>query len=96
MRIHLTAALGVMVAGWLMDVAAWEWVALVTCSCLVLICELFNSAIEKICDLVSKENNPVIGYIKDISAGAVLLACFAALVTGMIIFLPRLVALSER
>lgn len=63
------------------------------CICLVIICELFNTAIEKLCDVVTGEYHPVIGYIKDVSAAAVLLACLLSVIAGLIIFGPKLISL---
>ena len=60
---------------------------------LVLSLELMNTAIEKICDLISKDIHPVIKVVKDISAAAVLIAAIGSLFTGAIIFLPKLLNL---
>lgn len=55
---------------------------------LVLILELVNSANERFLNLYSKEHQPKIGEIKDLMAGAVLMAAFASLIIGLLIFLP--------
>ena len=60
---------------------------------LVLSLELMNTAIEKICDLITKDIHPVIKVVKDISAAAVLIAAIGSLFTGAIIFLPKLLNL---
>ena len=52
---------------------------------------MFNTAVEKLADMVSKDLHPEIKVIKDVSAAAVLVSAIAALVTGAIIFLPKLV-----
>ena len=52
--------------------------------------ELFNTAIEKIMDFISKERHPEIKFIKDISAAAVLISAIVSLITGAIIFIPKL------
>ena len=52
--------------------------------------ELFNTAIEKLVDLVSPERHPIAGQVKDIAAGAVLVCAVAAAIIGIIIFLPYL------
>src|SRR5687768_13307968 len=68
--------------------AAWlrcsvtEWLALIGCSALVLICEILNSALELLCDHVTPERHETIKKIKDVSAAAPLIASFLALVTG--------------
>ena len=52
--------------------------------------ELFNTAIERLVDLVSPERHPIAGQVKDIAAGAVLVCAVAAAIIGLIIFIPYL------
>lgn len=52
----------------------------------VLAAEVFNTAIEKICDLIQPEFDQRIGFIKDISAGAVLLMAFISIMTGVLVY----------
>ena len=59
---------------------------------LVWIAELFNTAIERLSDIVSKDFHPSIKFIKDISAAAVLVSAVIAMITGSIIFLPKIFA----
>ncbi len=87
MRIHLTAATVVIIAGFLKGLSKVEWLFIAIAVALVFLSEAFNTAIENLCDLYSQEQNKQIKKIKDISAGAVLIAVLAALTTGIIIFL---------
>jgi diacylglycerol kinase (ATP) len=66
-----------------------EWVAIMIVSGMVFIAEMLNTAIEKSMDLISKEHHPEIEKIKDLAAGAVLIAALVAVVTGAIIFIPK-------
>lgn len=52
----------------------------------VLAAEIFNTAIEKICDIIQPEFDVRIGLIKDIAAGAVLLMAFISFVTGVLVY----------
>ncbi len=52
--------------------------------------EGFNTAIEKLCDKVSPQRDPLIEIAKDIAAGAVLLFVFSAVIIGLIVFLPHI------
>lgn len=52
--------------------------------------EGFNTAIEKLCDKVSPQRDPLIKIAKDIAAGAVLLFVFSAVIIGLIVFLPHI------
>jgi diacylglycerol kinase len=53
--------------------------------------EMLNTAIEKLCDVVHKEIHPGIKKVKDIAAGAVLIAAFCSVITGAVIFLPKII-----
>ena len=52
----------------------------------VLSAEIFNTAIEKICDFIQPEFDKRIGFIKDISAGAVMLTAILSVVTGALVY----------
>ena len=51
--------------------------------------ELLNSQIEKFLDIVSPQKNRLVKYVKDLSAGAVLVSAAGAVVIGLLIFLPH-------
>lgn len=52
----------------------------------VLSAEIFNTAIEKICDIIQPEFDKRIGFIKDISAGAVTLMAVASVIVGILVY----------
>ena len=56
----------------------------------VWVAEFFNTAIERIMDFISPGQHPEVRFIKDMSAGAVLLAALTAAITGGIIFIPEI------
>jgi diacylglycerol kinase (ATP) len=56
----------------------------------VLVAEIFNSAIEKICDLLKPRLEERVGLIKDISAAAVFLTSVGALIIGILLFWPHI------
>lgn len=70
-----------------------EWIVVTLCIGLVLAAEAVNSAIEALADRVSPEYDEAIKRTKDLAAGAVLLLAIAVAITGLIIFLPKLIAL---
>jgi len=90
MRIHMGFALLVVIFGLLLQISVTEW-----CLCFVLFglimgLELVNTAVEAVVDLVTEEYHPLAKRAKDAAAGAVLIAAVMAAVTGLIIFIPRL------
>jgi len=89
-RIHLVAVVIVTLAGCYFHLALNEWLAIIFVIGLVLVTELINTSIEVLVDLVSPDFNDKAGKVKDIAAAAVLLAAFIAVVTGAIIFIPKL------
>jgi diacylglycerol kinase (ATP) len=92
-RVHLVAALTAAFMGYALKVSTIEWIWLIFCMSLVMAAELFNTAIEVLVDLVSPDYNEKAGHVKDIAAGAVLVTAIFALITGFIIFLPKIIAL---
>jgi diacylglycerol kinase (ATP) len=52
----------------------------------VLAAEIFNTAIEKVCDIIQPEFDKRIGFIKDISAGAVLLMAIVSVIVGVLVY----------
>lgn len=71
-------------------VSLTEAVALIIVTGFVWVAELFNTVVERIMDFISGQRNPDIKIIKDLAAGGVLLSAITALVTGAIIFIPKL------
>lgn len=92
-RIQYILALLVVIAGILLRLSSTEWIAILLCFALVLSFEIINSAIEKLCDLVSPDFNLTIKKVKDMSASAVLLSAIITFIIGCIIFLPKIYAL---
>ncbi len=73
-------------AFWLGD-SGVERALLISCLLLVLITELFNSAIEAVADRISQEKHPLIGRAKDIGSAAVFIAlCYTVLVWGLVLW----------
>jgi diacylglycerol kinase (ATP) len=59
------------------------------CFFIVLICELFNSAIEKLSDRITDENDPLIKYAKDVASAAVFLSILMTVLTfGCALLMP--------
>lgn len=87
---HLIAAALTVVTGFLLDITRTDWMIVILCIGVVITAELFNTAIERLVDLVSPQRQPMAGQVKDIAAGAVLVCATAAAVIGLIVFIPYL------
>ena len=86
--IHCLAIVVVTLAGIHFGITRTEWCIVCLCFCMVLAAEGFNTAIERLVDLVSPDFHPIAGDVKDVAAGAVLICAIAAAIIGMIIFIP--------
>ena len=88
--IHLFAAVIVIALGIILKVNANEWCWLILAIAIVIITEMLNTAIEFLTDIFSPEIHPVAKKVKDVSAGAVLIAALVSVIIGVIVFLPKI------
>jgi len=86
MRAHLCIAFYVVIAGFVSDISAIEWAAVLICIALVLGAECINTSLEYLCDALHPEWSKQIGRVKDTAAAAVLICSAAAAAVGSIIF----------
>ncbi|MEW6661583.1 MAG: diacylglycerol kinase family protein [Bacillota bacterium] len=86
MRVHLAAAVVVLAAAGFFRLNHLETALLLFAIALVLICEMINTAVEALVDLVINTYHPLARRIKHIAAGAVLLAAITAVVLGLMVF----------
>lgn len=88
--LHFMATVAVITLASLVKLTKGELLALVFVIGLVWITEMVNTCIERIMDFVSPQQHPDVKFIKDLAAGAVLVAAITALVTAGIVFIPKL------
>lgn len=89
-RIHCLLASIVVFAGIFAGLKETEWLAILIVSGLVFISEIFNSAIEYMADYVSPGYSELIKKVKDITAAAVLISAIISVITGILIFYPKI------
>lgn len=90
MKVHYFVALGVLFLSLFMNLSRIEMIALFFTISLVVIAELFNTAIEKTVDLITTEYSPLAKIAKDVSAGAVLISAINSIFVAYLIFFDRL------
>jgi diacylglycerol kinase (ATP) len=88
-QLHLLSTIVVIGLAVYLKVNATEAVLLAFATGFVWVTEMINTAIEKAMDFITLEKHHQIKLIKDLAAGAVLVASFTALITGAIIFIPK-------
>jgi len=89
-KIQFFIALLVTALGFYLEISTTEWMIQVLAIGMVMGVESVNTAIEKICDYIQPNLDPKIGFIKDISAGAVMIVSVLASIAGLIIYLPKI------
>ena len=85
-RFHLIAAFGVVLLGMVLGLERFEWALVAIVVGAVWAAEAFNTAIEKLCDLVSSDYHPQIKAAKDLAAAGVMITSVVAVVVGAIVF----------
>ena len=88
LKVHFLFGLIVIILGFLLQISRTDWIATIILIGLVISLELTNTAIEAVVDSLTDKQHPGAKLAKDISAGAVLIVSIAALIVGLIIFLP--------
>lgn len=92
-RLHLLAAIIVIIAGFVVELTRIEWLFTVVAIGSVLAAESLNSAVEKMLDYLNPDVHPQAKIVKDVAAGAVLLTAVMAAIIGVIVFLPNIVSM---
>lgn len=92
-KIQLFMAFLTIVLGFVFKITSTEWCIILLCCGLVLSLEMVNTAIEHLVDLVSPDFNEKAGLIKDVSAGAVLVAAILSAITGLVIYYKYIIEL---
>ena len=93
LRIHFVIALFVIGASVFFQVTPFEMGILGIMILLVICCEMINTAIEQMVDLITKEHRQEAKVAKDVSAGMVLLTSIGSVVVGLLIFIPHILRL---
>ena len=88
-RVHTVMAIYVLFFSFIGKVSTAEFAALCSLIGLVLALELINTALEALCDKVTKEQDSLIGKTKDLAAGAVLVTAVFAALAGLYVFLQE-------
>ena len=91
--LHAICTIGIIILGFLLQISFNEWAVIVIALVIVLVVELLNTAIEATVDLVTEEKKPMAKVAKDCASGAVGIISIIALIIGIMIFLPKIIAL---
>ena len=89
-KVQVVLGLLVTALGFYFEISNMEWIIQILAVAMVLGTEGLNTAIEKLADFCQPEFDERIGFIKDVSAGAVMLVSTAAAIVGLIIYIPKI------
>lgn len=89
-RIHIFMAVLAILLAAVLDISRVEFMIVSLVIGLVLVTELVNSAVEGSVDLITDHFHPLAKVVKDVSAGAVLIASVIAVICGYLVYFPKL------
>ena len=89
-KVQVFIAIVMTAAGFFFDISNVEWILQILTIAIIMGTEGLNTAIEKVSDFVQPEFDEKIGFIKDVSAGAVMIVSIGATIIGCIIYLPKI------
>jgi diacylglycerol kinase len=87
-KIEIFCAAAAICCAFVFNISKIEWFVVILNITTVLTAELFNTAIENLCNIIHKTTHPIIKIVKDVSAAAVVITTLCALACGCIIFIP--------
>ena len=89
-KVQFVIALITAAAGFYFEISITEWILQCLAIGLVMGIEGMNTAVEKLSDFVQPEFDKKIGFIKDVSAGAVMIVSILATIIGLLIYIPKI------
>lgn len=88
-KIHAFSTIAVIIVGYYLNFSAIDWLWITLAIAAVWTAELFNSALERIVDIVSPELNPLAKKAKDFAAAAVFVMSIWAVIVFLLIAIPN-------
>ena len=92
-RFQIVFAFFTILFAYLLKLSIIEFLIVIGMVGIVIVAELFNTALEELCDKFQPTHDPHVAKIKDLAAAAVLASSITALVIGFIIFIPHAITL---
>ena len=93
-QLYVVFAIIALLMSWWLQISPTEWIIVCSAIGLMFAMEAVNTAIEELSDFACNQKiQHSIKKVKDLAAAAVLLTAIVALIAGLIIFVPKLLAL---
>jgi diacylglycerol kinase (ATP) len=93
--IHAVISTLVILLAWWLRLPVRDWAVLFVTIALVWTAEFINTALEAVVDLASPQHHPLAKTGKDVGAAAVLIAALTAVLVGLLLLGPPLLAKIE-
>ena len=93
--LNLVAAILMLLGAWMLEMSPMEWLVIIMVLFTTLSVELLNTAIEKVCDLVTKDYNMNIKVAKDAGSAATGVLTLVGIVVVLIIYVPKIIEFIE-
>jgi len=90
-KIQLVIGIAVIVVSLLLKISTVELAIIISISFLVIVLEMLNTGLEKLFDILRSDYDGDIGRVKDMMAGAVLLAAILSIILGFLILLNPII-----
>lgn len=95
MKVHYIIAILTIILSLFFDFTRTEFLLLLFAISLVVVAEMINTAVERVVDLITQDFHPLARMVKDIAAGAVLVAAINSIIVGYLLFFDRLNSLTD-
>ena len=89
--VHTLVMILVIILGITLKISILEWLICLILFGLVIATEMINTSIEAVVDLACEKKHPLAKIAKDTASGAVLVFALTAAISGLIIFLPKII-----
>jgi diacylglycerol kinase len=96
MRVHITIALATLGLGLWLAISTTEWAIISLAMGGVFAAEMVNTSVERLVDLISPEYHNLARVAKDSAAGGVLIMAIFASLTGLLVFVPKVLQVVSR
>ena len=93
LKIHISIMILVIIAGIFLKISKMEWIICIILFGLVIGGEMLNSEIETVVEIAMPVINRISKFAKDVAAGAVLIFAISSAIIGLIIFIPKIIAI---
>lgn len=93
MQIHIITAVFILFLAYLTNLPLVHWLILLLVIAGMFSLEIMNTAVERTVDLVTEEYHPLAKRAKDIAAAAVFVYCVFAVIIGLTVFVPAIMAM---